>query len=158
MRTFVLGNDPAMTQCALDSKHLFAKVKEQWQAQGLTGRALYDYAAAEADRMGWELNLDISGLRLADFPHAAHYDGPLSEVDFPPSPLAWVLEIHIRDKQRRFARPDRSRGQSTKFRASDAIGAHETCSAVRAFLRKKGLVSITEASDSRAHKLLVKAA
>lgn len=46
--------------------------------------------------MGWELDLDLSGHRLADFPHAAVYDGPMMDVDFKPSPLLWVLAIHIR--------------------------------------------------------------
>jgi len=26
---------------------------------------------------GWELNLDLSGHRLSDFPHAVIYDGPI---------------------------------------------------------------------------------
>ena len=52
--------------------------------------------------MGWELNLDLSGHRLSDFPHAAVYDGPLAEIDFRPSPLLWVLEIHIRDRDGKF--------------------------------------------------------
>jgi hypothetical protein len=62
----------------------------------MSGRELYDFATEEAKKMGWELNLDLSGHRLSDFPHAAIYDGPMAEVDFKPSPLLWVLEIHIR--------------------------------------------------------------
>jgi len=48
--------------------------------------------------MGWVLNLDLSGHRIADFPHTLVYEGPLAETDFRPSPLIWVLEIHIRHR------------------------------------------------------------
>jgi hypothetical protein len=46
--------------------------------------------------------MDLSGHRLSDFPHAAIYDGPMAEVGFTPSPLLWVLEIHIRNHERTF--------------------------------------------------------
>ena len=45
--------------------------------------------------LGWKLNLDLSGHRLSDYPHSAHYDGSLADVDFRPSPNVWVLEIAI---------------------------------------------------------------
>ena len=47
--------------------------------------------------MGWELNMDLSGHRISEFPHEAHYAGSMADLDFTPSagPL-WVLEIHIR--------------------------------------------------------------
>ena len=63
---------------------------------------LYDFATAEAAKMGWELNLDLSGHRISDFPHAAVYEGPMNTVDFTPSPLLWVLEIHIRNPDMKF--------------------------------------------------------
>ena len=51
---------------------------------------------------GWKLNMDLSGHRLSDFPHSAHYDGPLAEVEFRPSPNLWVLEIAIAHPDRNF--------------------------------------------------------
>ena len=47
--------------------------------------------------------MDLSGHRLSDYPHSAHYDGPLAEVGFTPSPNLWVLEIAI-------AHPDKTFG------------------------------------------------
>jgi hypothetical protein len=92
----VVGADPEMARCAADARALFHVVRRKWVAEGLTGRVLYAYAVDEARRMGWELNMDLSGHRISDFPHAVIYDGPLAEVDFRPSPDLWVLEIHIR--------------------------------------------------------------
>jgi hypothetical protein len=39
---------------------------------------------------------------LSDFPHSAHYDGPLAEVEFRPNPNLWVLEIAIAHPERKF--------------------------------------------------------
>ena len=46
--------------------------------------------------------MDLSGHRLSDFPHSAHYDGPLAEVEFRPNPNLWVLEIAIAHPERKF--------------------------------------------------------
>jgi hypothetical protein len=94
--TFTTGSDSAKARCAADARALFHLVRRKWKDEGASGQALYAFADAEASRMGWVLNLDLSGHRLSDFPHAAIYDGPLADVDFVPSPLLWVLEIHIR--------------------------------------------------------------
>lgn len=94
--TFTVGSAPDMAKCAADAKKLFHIVRKKWESTGMSGRELYEFATEEAKALGWELNLDLSGHRLSDFPHAAIYDGPMAEVDFKPSPLVWVLEIHIR--------------------------------------------------------------
>jgi Xaa-Pro aminopeptidase len=94
--TFTVGTAPEMAKCGADAKKLFHIVRKKWETTGMSGRELYEFATDEAKKMGWELNLDLSGHRLSDFPHAAVYDGPMAEVDFKPSPLLWVLEIHIR--------------------------------------------------------------
>ena len=95
--TFVTGADPDKARCAADARTLFHVVRKKWESERTTGRALYDFAVAEARRMGWELNMDLSGHRISEFPHEAHYAGPMADLDFTPSggPL-WVLEIHIR--------------------------------------------------------------
>ena len=60
------------------------------------------YALEAAHDMGWELNLELTGHRLSEFPHDAHYDGTLSDVGFRPTAGAWVLEIQIRHPEREF--------------------------------------------------------
>jgi Xaa-Pro aminopeptidase len=100
--TFIVGEQPEMARCAADARALFHKVRGKWAAEKVSGKALYEFAIAEAAAMGWELNMDLSGHRLSDFPHEAIYPGPLAEVDFKPKPLLWVLEIHIRDPQMKF--------------------------------------------------------
>jgi Metallopeptidase family M24 len=94
--TFIVGNAPEFSRCAQDARTLFHRVRRQWLNERVSGKRLYEYAAAEAVKLGWVLNMDLSGHRLSDFPHAAVYDGPLADVEFSPSPLLWVLEIHIR--------------------------------------------------------------
>jgi Xaa-Pro aminopeptidase len=100
--TFLTGTNPAYAKCAEDARTLFHKVRRKWEKEKVTGKILYDFATAEAAKMGWELNLDLSGHRISDFPHAAVYDGPMNTLDFTPSPLLWVLEIHIRDPGMKF--------------------------------------------------------
>jgi hypothetical protein len=46
--------------------------------------------------------MDLSGHRLADFPHAAGYEGPMADIEFKPSRQLWVLEIHIRNVEHSF--------------------------------------------------------
>jgi len=101
--TFVTGASPEKARCATDARKLFHIVRKKWESEKMTGRVLYEFAAAQARAMGWELNLDLSGHRISEFPHEAHYAGPMAEVDFTPSagPL-WVLEIHIRHPTQRF--------------------------------------------------------
>lgn len=94
--TFVTGSNPEMKRCADDARQIFHAVRKYWAEQGATGKALYDFAKKQAEQRGWNLNLDLSGHRIANFPHASVYEGPLAEVDFCPSRLLWVLEIHIR--------------------------------------------------------------
>lgn len=91
---------PTMARCAADARKLFHIVRRKWEADNLSGKPLYDFATIEARGLGWELNLDLSGHRLSDFPHAAVYDGPMADVDFTPSPLLWVLEIQIRHPEK----------------------------------------------------------
>jgi Xaa-Pro aminopeptidase len=98
--TFVVGNDADMHRCQRDVHTIFDRVRARWRSQAVTGRELYEYASAEAHALGWELNLDTSGHRIADFPHAAQYSGSLLGVDFAPATELWVLEIQIRHPKR----------------------------------------------------------
>jgi Xaa-Pro aminopeptidase len=100
--TFVFGADPEKQRIATDVKKIFHSVRKRWLSTRDNGVELYEYAKSEAERMGWELNMDLSGHRISDFPHASVYDGPLAEVEFHPSELLWVLEIHILNKDKTF--------------------------------------------------------
>jgi len=100
--TFVTGSNPELRRCASDAKEIFHLVRHHWLSTKATGKDLYDYAAAQSSARGWVLNLDLSGHRLADFPHAAIYEGPLADMDFSPTRMLWVLEIHIRNPEQSF--------------------------------------------------------
>jgi len=101
--TFVVGNDPEMHRIVRDVRRLFEDASAAWRTQGLTGTALYEYASRRAVEMGWELNLEMNGHRLADFPHAAIHNGALAEAAFPPTSKLWMLEIQIRHPRRPFS-------------------------------------------------------
>jgi Xaa-Pro aminopeptidase len=93
--TFVVGDNPEHHRAKREVRLIWDQVRDQWFAHGTTGKELYDYAIETAAGYGWKLNLDLSGHRLSDFPHSAHYDGPLAEVEFRPNPNLWVLEIAV---------------------------------------------------------------
>jgi methionyl aminopeptidase len=100
--TFVMGSNPDHQRAKADVRMIWDTVREQWFAEGATGKDLYQFASETAESSGWKLNLDLSGHRLSDFPHSAHYDGGLADVEFRPSPNLWVLEIAIIHPDGRF--------------------------------------------------------
>lgn len=75
-------------------------VRDHWRNTGSSGTGLYDFADRTARDMGWQLNLQLTGHRLGEFPHRAHDDGTPSRVGFRPSEGLWVLEIQIRHPTR----------------------------------------------------------
>ena len=97
--TFTVGDSAAQAdyaRCARDAEALFHAVRAVWQRERLTGQALYAYADEEARKLGWELNFDLGGHRVSDFPHATIYAGALAELETTPSAMRWILEIHLR--------------------------------------------------------------
>ena len=100
--TFVTGNDAELKRCSLDVKQIFYAVADKWKTEQYTGQALYQFAQQITKDLGWELNLDLSGHRLGDFPHEAYYQGALAEIPFHPTPKLWVLEIQIRHPEKSF--------------------------------------------------------
>jgi methionyl aminopeptidase len=100
--TFVFGHDPDHLRAKQEVRMIWDRVREKWFAEGVTGRELYDYAIEVTEGLGWKLNMDLSGHRLSDFPHSAHYDGALADVQFRPNPNLWVLEIAIAHPDRNF--------------------------------------------------------
>ncbi len=93
--TFVFGDDPDHHRAKGDVRTIWEKVRRTWFDERITGQELYQFAEKTAGEMGWKLNLDLSGHRLSDYPHSAHYDGALADVGFRPNPNLWVLEIAI---------------------------------------------------------------
>ena len=100
--SFAVGHTLQMERCARNAEDLFHEVRAAWKRHGWTGTRLYEYADQRARQMGWELNFDLPGHRLSDFPHAAIHSGSLAQAAFVPSAMRWVLEIHLRDPRRRF--------------------------------------------------------
>jgi methionyl aminopeptidase len=100
--TFVVGGDPEHHRAKREVREIWDTVRQKWFTDGTTGKELYDFAIETAGGLGWNLNMDLSGHRLSDFPHSAHYDGPLAEVEFRPNPNLWVLEIAIIHPDRPF--------------------------------------------------------
>ena len=52
--------------------------------------------------MGWELNFDLPGHRVSDFPHAIYKAGALGDLDTQPRTGLWILEIQIAHPTRPF--------------------------------------------------------
>jgi len=100
--SFIVGENLEYARCAKDAERLFHDVREVWSTQNLTGQRLYAHAESAAKKMGWELNFDLPGHRVSDFPHATIYTGSLADLEINPSAMRWILEIHLRDPQRRF--------------------------------------------------------
>ncbi|HTR06047.1 MAG TPA: M24 family metallopeptidase [Paraburkholderia sp.] len=100
--SFVVGQNAQYERCARDAERLFHEVREVWERERLSGQALYAFAEKNARAMGWELNFDLPGHRVSDFPHATIHTGSLAEFDSTPSAMRWILEIHLRDPERRF--------------------------------------------------------
>jgi len=93
--TFVLGDNPDHLKAQHDVHEIWEIVRAKWFTERITGVGLYEFANETTQSFGWKLNLDLSGHRLSDYPHSAHYDGPLAEIELAPSPGLWVLEIAI---------------------------------------------------------------
>ncbi|WP_231755410.1 NAD(P)H dependent flavin oxidoreductase family protein [Bordetella sp. N] len=97
--TFVFGDDNLHRSCAQAARDVFSAAKVAWKT-GLTGRKLYDYAEAQAERGGWKLERNLAGHRVSDFPHALYGPAKLAEMDIVPSDAVWVLEIQLRHPER----------------------------------------------------------
>lgn len=100
--TRTTGSHPEMQRCADDAKRLYEIVADHWRTQGVSGQALYAFAAAQAHEMGWVLNLDMKGHRVSDFPHAIYKAGKLADLADTPSGGLWILEIQIAHPSRAF--------------------------------------------------------
>jgi Xaa-Pro aminopeptidase len=93
--TFVVGHAPQRQACADAARTLFAEVADAWRTRGLSGQALYAFAGARAEAMGWRLNHAIKGHRVSDFPHSIHRGGDLGDLPASPADGLWILEIQL---------------------------------------------------------------
>ena len=94
--SYAMGKDAEKIRCAADCKVLFDIVHQRWKEKGESGHDLYEFAKTAARERGWELNAEITGHRVADFPHALYFKGSMGDMGFKPSAYIWVLEIQIR--------------------------------------------------------------
>lgn len=100
--SFTVGHNAEYARCAADAEALFHDVRKMWMKEKLSGEALYAYADHQAKKMGWELNFDLPGHRVSDFPHAAIHTGSLADFQETPSAMRWILEIHLRHPEKQF--------------------------------------------------------
>ena len=84
----------------LASEKLFLVVANKWKNEKISGAELYEFAAIEAEKMGYQLNLQgASGHRIGDFPHAVFHKGALNQFKQKPQEQRWILEIQLRHPQ-----------------------------------------------------------
>jgi Xaa-Pro aminopeptidase len=100
--TFVVGQDAEMKACAQAARDLWHEVAGRWRDDGPTGEALYHYALARAEAMGWRLNWEVKGHRVSDFPHAIYKAGDLGGLETCPKTGLWILEIQLAHPTRLF--------------------------------------------------------
>ena len=94
--SFLTGDDPDRRRIVGDLHAVFERTQAHWRASQATGAELYRVAAAEAAALGWQLDLEMAGHRLGEYPHAKFHDGLLSRAEFRPSAGLWMLEIQLR--------------------------------------------------------------
>ena len=94
--TFVFGDDPDHLRAKKEVRQIWDEVRDKWFADGHHGQGALRLRHSVAAGYGWKFNMDLSGHRLSDFPHSAHYDGPLAEVDVPAQPQP----VGARDRHR----------------------------------------------------------
>nr|WP_329605023.1 NAD(P)H dependent flavin oxidoreductase family protein [Pseudomonas putida] len=92
--TFVFGQHELHHACVKALHEVFDETRQAW-GHGLTGRELYDFAKRSAQAKGWQLERNLAGHRIADFPHVLYGQDKLAEVEIVPSEVVWVLEIQL---------------------------------------------------------------
>lgn len=93
--TFVVGHCPERKACAVAAKQIWEDVRDKWLTEGLSGADLYSYADLRAKELGWQMNMNIQGHRVSDFPHAIYQAGELGNFNLCPNTGLWILEIQI---------------------------------------------------------------
>ena len=101
--TFTTGHNTEHLRAASDVLEVWNEVRDAWFYESRSGRDLYSFADRACRERDWRLNIELTGHRISDYPHKAHFGGSMSNVDIVPSPDLWVLEIGL-------AHPDRTFG------------------------------------------------
>ncbi len=100
--TFFIGSNLEHKRICELQRKIFNEVRDYWQTTYKSGMELYQFAKDLAASHNVILNIDQDGHRIGDFPHHIYYKGSLQETDFQIVPNAWILEIHLWDKDKRF--------------------------------------------------------
>ena len=100
--TYSIGQNPEYGHAQKTVREIFNEVRALWKENELTGEQLYSEAKRITDYKGYILNMDMTGHRLGDFPHALFYKGKLSEFEKFPIENLWVLEILIKHPEKEF--------------------------------------------------------
>lgn len=95
-QTFTLGQNEENSKIQRASKKIWDELALHWKQDGLTGQGLYSKAKELAAENGYELNEQMQGHRLGDFPHAVFCKGKLGDFEKTPKQNLWVLEVHLR--------------------------------------------------------------
>lgn len=99
-QTFIFNQtESKFTDLALKAQQVFNHTKDQWVENNLSGMELYRSAEKFSESIGVELNMNMGGHRLGDFPHHLFYRGDLADIDVAPVDNLWVLEILIADQE-----------------------------------------------------------
>lgn len=93
--TYAVGASSEATALVQAVDTVFAMVEQRWR-DGLAGDALYRYAAACAEQLGYRLHHQIKGHRVGDFPHKLYSSGSLGDLTGEAIPGIWVLEIQLK--------------------------------------------------------------
>ena len=95
--TYCLGNNPVHRKVQQAVHQVFDQVAAHWRQTGCSGEALYQFAAEAAAQYGMQLNHQIKGHRVGDFPHKLYASGQLGGCDGEVRSGIWVLEIQLLD-------------------------------------------------------------
>ncbi len=95
--TYCLGHNPVHRKVQQAVHQVFDQVAAHWRQTGCSGEALYQFAAEVAARDGMQLNHQIKGHRVGDFPHKLYASGQLGGCDGEVRSGIWVLEIQLLD-------------------------------------------------------------
>ncbi len=100
--TFTFGSLYEQKNLALTAKKIFHEVSEFWKKNRTSGERLYEFAKTRATHYDVILNMGSDGHRIGDFPHHIFFKGGLPETPEQIIPNAWILEIHLFNKDRTF--------------------------------------------------------
>lgn len=100
--TFAIGSVYDYKNIADTAQKIFHEVGNFWLKDRCDGTTLYEFAKSRANHYGYDLNMGSDGHRIGDFPHHIHFKGAIIECPEVIIPNAWILEIHLYDKKRKF--------------------------------------------------------